>query len=323
MAESIDEYFTATVSALTSAPVRRISVCCRDCRRKSLWTCSTPSSAAGISTLRRAGCGRGARVSTRSARPGTRATPPSPPRCGPPIPRCCTTAPVASSWPGPQQVAGSDPLRDVLLGLVAATEEPISGGRHKVFGRHDLNVIPQTSTIASHLPRAVGVAFSIARAGKLGVPVAVARRRGRGLQLRRRVGEPLDRRRRHQHRGARRLPGRAAAAAVRLRGQRHRDQRQDADGAGSPRTYGDRGGPRVLRGRRLRPAGGLRRRRGGRRLGAEAPAPGVPAPAHRPADGSRRLRCRTAYRTPDGDHRRLRPRPGAVHRATARRARAC
>ncbi len=67
------------------------------------------------------------------------------------------------------QVGGRDALRDVLLGLVAATEEPISGGRHKVFGRHDLNIIPQTSTIASHLPRAVGVAFSIARAAKLGV----------------------------------------------------------------------------------------------------------------------------------------------------------
>ncbi|WP_102142906.1 thiamine pyrophosphate-dependent enzyme [Mycobacterium hubeiense] len=67
------------------------------------------------------------------------------------------------------QVKGSDPLRDVLLGVVAATEEPISGGRHKVFGRYDLNVIPQTSTIASHLPRAVGVAFSIARARKLDV----------------------------------------------------------------------------------------------------------------------------------------------------------
>ncbi|MDT5017324.1 MAG: 2-oxoisovalerate dehydrogenase component [Mycobacterium sp.] len=66
-------------------------------------------------------------------------------------------------------VDGRDPLRDVLLGLVAATDEPISGGRHKVFGRHDLHIIPQTSTIASHLPRAVGVAFSIARARKLGV----------------------------------------------------------------------------------------------------------------------------------------------------------
>jgi 2-oxoisovalerate dehydrogenase E1 component len=67
------------------------------------------------------------------------------------------------------QVGGRDPLRDVLLGLVAATEEPIGGGRHKVFGRRDLNIIPQTSTIASHLPRAVGVAFSIARTRKLGV----------------------------------------------------------------------------------------------------------------------------------------------------------
>ena len=60
----------------------------------------------------------------------------------------------------------------MLLGLVAATDEPISGGRHKVFGRHDLHIIPQTSTIASHLPRAVGVAFSIARAKKLGVTCA-------------------------------------------------------------------------------------------------------------------------------------------------------
>jgi 2-oxoisovalerate dehydrogenase E1 component len=61
-------------------------------------------------------------------------------------------------------------LRDVLLGLVAAAQEPISGGRHKVFGSADLNVIPATSTIASHLPRAVGVAFSVDRAAKLGVP---------------------------------------------------------------------------------------------------------------------------------------------------------
>jgi 2-oxoisovalerate dehydrogenase E1 component len=59
-------------------------------------------------------------------------------------------------------------MYDVLLGVVAATDEPIAGGRHKVFGHHDLAVIPQTSTIASHLPRALGVAFSITRAAKLG-----------------------------------------------------------------------------------------------------------------------------------------------------------
>jgi 2-oxoisovalerate dehydrogenase E1 component len=70
------------------------------------------------------------------------------------------------------QVPGSQPLRDVLLGLVGASDEPIAGGRHKVFGHHDLAIIPQTSTIASHLPRAVGVAFAIGRAAKLGVPSA-------------------------------------------------------------------------------------------------------------------------------------------------------
>jgi 2-oxoisovalerate dehydrogenase E1 component len=68
------------------------------------------------------------------------------------------------------QVAGSEPLRDVLLGLVGAADEPIAGGRHKVFGNFGLAVIPQTSTIASHLPRAVGLAFSIGLAAKLGVP---------------------------------------------------------------------------------------------------------------------------------------------------------
>lgn len=62
-----------------------------------------------------------------------------------------------------------DPVRDVLLGMVASSEEPIAGGRHKVFGHAALHVIPQTSTIASHLPRAVGLAFAIERAAKLGI----------------------------------------------------------------------------------------------------------------------------------------------------------
>jgi 2-oxoisovalerate dehydrogenase E1 component len=61
-------------------------------------------------------------------------------------------------------------MADILLGLVAAAAEPIAGGRHKVFGHPELNIIPQTSTIASHLPRATGLAFAISRAAKLGVP---------------------------------------------------------------------------------------------------------------------------------------------------------
>ena len=66
--------------------------------------------------------------------------------------------------------AGLGGVHDIMAGIVAATDEPIAGGRHKVFGRHDLAIIPQTSTIASHLPRAVGVAFAIGRGARLGIP---------------------------------------------------------------------------------------------------------------------------------------------------------
>lgn len=68
-----------------------------------------------------------------------------------------------------QAAAKSDPVDDILAGMMAHTDEPISGGRHKVFGHPDTAVIPQTSTIASHLPRAVGVAMAIGRARKLEV----------------------------------------------------------------------------------------------------------------------------------------------------------
>ncbi|HEY6682986.1 MAG TPA: thiamine pyrophosphate-dependent enzyme [Propionibacteriaceae bacterium] len=68
-----------------------------------------------------------------------------------------------------QQVPGSTPIRDVLQGLMGLADEPIAGGRHKVFGHPDLAVIPQTSTIASHLPRAVGLAIALHRAHRLGV----------------------------------------------------------------------------------------------------------------------------------------------------------
>lgn len=63
----------------------------------------------------------------------------------------------------------ADPVRDILLGVVAAAADPISGGRHKVFGSAVANIVPQTSTIASQLPRAVGLAFALERADRLGV----------------------------------------------------------------------------------------------------------------------------------------------------------
>ncbi|HEX4729358.1 MAG TPA: thiamine pyrophosphate-dependent enzyme, partial [Jatrophihabitans sp.] len=68
-----------------------------------------------------------------------------------------------------QQRPGHDPVADILFGVAAATSEPIAGGRHKVFGNAELSVIPQTSTIASHLPRAIGLAFSLGRSRRIGL----------------------------------------------------------------------------------------------------------------------------------------------------------
>ncbi len=68
-----------------------------------------------------------------------------------------------------KQLADSDGVRDVLLSLVASAGDPISGGRHKVFGSVPLNIPPQTSTIASHLPKALGTAISLVRAKELGI----------------------------------------------------------------------------------------------------------------------------------------------------------
>jgi 2-oxoisovalerate dehydrogenase E1 component len=67
------------------------------------------------------------------------------------------------------QVSGSTPLFDAILGMVASSDDPISGGRHKVLGSKRLWIPPQTSTIASHLPKAVGAAIAIDRAAEIGL----------------------------------------------------------------------------------------------------------------------------------------------------------
>ena len=59
------------------------------------------------------------------------------------------------------QVPGQNMAWDMLLSFACSAEDPISGGRHKVLGSRALMIPPQTSTIASHLPKAVGAAFSI------------------------------------------------------------------------------------------------------------------------------------------------------------------
>ncbi len=63
---------------------------------------------------------------------------------------------------------GVDPVRETLRSLTGSAADPMSGGRHKVFGHPKLHVIPQTSTIASHLPRAVGLGFALGLGKVLG-----------------------------------------------------------------------------------------------------------------------------------------------------------
>ena len=62
------------------------------------------------------------------------------------------------------QVPGQSAIGDFLLSFACSSEDPISGGRHKVLGSKALNIPPQTSTIASHMPKAMGAAYSIAAA---------------------------------------------------------------------------------------------------------------------------------------------------------------
>jgi 2-oxoisovalerate dehydrogenase E1 component len=68
-----------------------------------------------------------------------------------------------------KQVPDQNPLYDMLLSFAASSDDPISGGRHKVLGSKSLFIPPQTSTIASHLPKAVGTAFSISLSRKVKV----------------------------------------------------------------------------------------------------------------------------------------------------------
>ncbi|MDP5191059.1 thiamine pyrophosphate-dependent dehydrogenase E1 component subunit alpha, partial [Rheinheimera baltica] len=68
-----------------------------------------------------------------------------------------------------KQLAGSTPLYDMMLSFCASSDDPISGGRHKVLGSLALNIPPQTSTIASQLPKAVGAAFAIDLSKRLGL----------------------------------------------------------------------------------------------------------------------------------------------------------
>ncbi|TXH72271.1 MAG: MFS transporter [Lysobacteraceae bacterium] len=67
-----------------------------------------------------------------------------------------------------RKIPGMDPIMDSALSFAASAEDPASGGRHKVWGSKPLWVLPQTSTIASHLPKALGTAIAIEHARRIG-----------------------------------------------------------------------------------------------------------------------------------------------------------
>lgn len=58
---------------------------------------------------------------------------------------------------------GDEVIDDVVNSLLANREDPVAAGRHKVWGSRERWVVPQTSTIGSHLPKAVGTALAIDR----------------------------------------------------------------------------------------------------------------------------------------------------------------
>lgn len=67
-----------------------------------------------------------------------------------------------------RKLPGMDPVMDAALSFAASRDDPASGGRHKVWGSKPLWVLPQTSTIASHLPKALGTAMAIESARRIG-----------------------------------------------------------------------------------------------------------------------------------------------------------
>jgi 2-oxoisovalerate dehydrogenase E1 component len=72
-----------------------------------------------------------------------------------------------------RKLPGMDPIMDSALSFAASRADPASGGRHKVWGSKALWVLPQTSTIASHLPKAFGTAVAIEQARRIAFKLPV------------------------------------------------------------------------------------------------------------------------------------------------------
>ena len=61
-------------------------------------------------------------------------------------------------------------VHDTVASFQASTSDPVAAGRHKVWGSREAWIPPQTSTIASHVPKAVGAAIALGRLGRGRLP---------------------------------------------------------------------------------------------------------------------------------------------------------
>ena len=183
-----------------------------------------------------------------------------------------------------------------------------------------LHVIPQTSTIASHLPRAVGLGLR-ARAREAARP---ARRRGRTTRWC--CAASATRRsttRRRRARSTRRptcttCAGTArSCSCARTTGSASAPVRRRA---GWPRRS-EAAGLRYFHAAGHHPAELLRRDRGGPGRAYGPAPPGGAAPEHGPVHGPRRLGRRDRLPLAGRDPGRPRPRPAARHRARPGRGR--
>ena len=168
--EALDaQALRGTLSALSDAAVAPATTASDNSERGWWWSLFEAQAAEPASSIwRPVGCSARGAGSTRSPRPATRRTPWWRWPCGRPTRRCCTTDRAASTALGPPRCPARRRSATSCRVCSGLADEPIAGGRHKVFGHGDLAIIPQTSTIASHLPRAVGLALSLHRAHRLG-----------------------------------------------------------------------------------------------------------------------------------------------------------
>ena len=234
MAESIDEYFTATISAMSGAARRRHG------RRTGAGRfvldgasvlgavrCSARQPAPGSGRTLVAVAGQGLLhhriVRTRGQRRRRGGAAAHRPGAAALSVRCLLPGPRR---PGRRSRTAARCAARVGGGHGGADRRWAAQGlRPSRPAHHSADVDHRVAPAAGRRSRVLHRARQEARGA-----LRMARRRAHGVQFRRRVGEPLHRGRCDQYRAALRLSRSADAAAVRLRGQRDRYQRQDTRG---------------------------------------------------------------------------------------------